>query len=287
MTRSTRTQRDAKLEDSTLSLAKDEPRKKTKRTEEQSSEVDIIQISRGVVEVCVIGRSPLICNRMSEKAKRTLLFPPPKMNAADRETNLKHDPLQEFRDSPYTNINDGPTRLQALGTWFKKGAMSAALDLPTMKKAQIGRRIYVQQDRIDLYGIPQIMLATVRNSDIKGSPDIRSRAILPRWACKLSIIFSVPLVRQGEVLKLFGAAGIIAGAGDWRVEKGSGSYGQYELVNSDDPEFLSILKEGRVEQDEALASPTAYDDETYSLLDWFNRELTKRNRRKEVSIAAD
>jgi hypothetical protein len=260
---------------------------------ETTPEIEIRKRPRGLLNVCVIGRSPLIMNRMSEKAMRELLAPKGKMNAAEKQRNLKHDPLQEFRNSAYTNLNNnGPTRIQGPASWFKKGMMVAALDIPNTKKAQLGRLIYVVGDRIDIYGLPQILLASVRSSDLRGTPDIRSRAILPRWACRFPIAFPSDVFSAQGLANLLASAGVTAGAGDWRVEKG-GTYGRYELVNSDDAEFLSILEEGRAAQDEAFANPTAYDDETATLLDWFASEMRERGKRSknneevEAQIAAD
>jgi hypothetical protein len=258
----------------------------TRKTVEETPEIDIIEIKRGVANFCVIGRSPLICNRMSSKSKQTLLLPPPgKKNAAEKASTLKHDPLTEYRDSPYRNMSDGPTRIQGLGSWFKGSMKTAALDHPHTKKTQIGRQVYVLGDRVDIYGTPQMFMAVTRNSDIAHTPDIRTRAILPRWACFVSISYAIPLYTAGGISNLLAAGGNGAAVGDWRIEKG-GSYGRFELVDRGDPEFSSILKEGREAQDEALENPVFYDDETCSLFTWFNEELVRRNRGKGVSIVA-
>jgi hypothetical protein len=257
-----------------------------KMKREQPTEVQILEMFKGVVEVCIIGRSPLICNRMSEKAMRELIYPHGRKTTAEKAGSLKHDPWKEFRDSPYTNLNEGPTRLQIPSSMFKGAMRSAAVDLPGATKAQIGRLVYVLDDRIDLYGTPQIMLAVTRSSDIGRTPDVRSRAILPRWACKIRVAFVKPILNETAVYHLIAGSGIMAGLGDWRVGKGSGNYGQYELVSPKDPEFLSILKEGRAEQDAALCNPVSHDDETQSLLLWFENEADKRGTRKDLSIAA-
>lgn len=259
--------------------------KTTKTTKE--TEVNVIEVRKGVVEVCVIGRSPLICNAMSQKSKQTLLFPGGPKNQAERAGTIKHEPLKEYRESPYKNLGDGPTRLQGLASWFKKASMTAALDLPNTKKTQIGRLVNVLGDRIDIYGTPQIMSSVVRNSDMNHTPDVRTRAILPRWACKFKIAYVIPIFTQAAVLKLLAAGGMTAGVGDWRVEKGAGNYGQYELVLPSDPEFQSILKEGRRAQDEALESPIPYDDETLTLLAWYDEEIIRRNKKDEVVIPAE
>jgi hypothetical protein len=61
------------------------------------------------------------------------------------------------------------------------------------------------------------------------------------------------------------------------VEKGSGSYGTYHIVDEDDADYLRIIKEGgRVAQDAAIESPEPYDDETMELLSWYDVEAKRR-----------
>ena len=249
-------------------------------------EIQILEISKGIVQVCILGVSPLICNRMSEKARQSLIFPPVKLTPGQRQTNLKHDPLNEYRNSPYVNSGEGLTRIQLLASMFKGAMKTAALDLPGVAKSKIGRLVYVEGDRVEVYGTPQVMSAVTRSSDMNRTPDVRTRAILPRWACRISIAYVTPMINQKSVLNLLAAGGITAGIGDWRVEKGSGSYGQYKLVAPDNSEFLSILEEGRAAQDQGLANPIAYDDETGDLLQWFNVEIDRRGRGKEIKVAA-
>jgi hypothetical protein len=249
----------------------------TSKSTSREADIFIQEIDRGQMVFCVQGSSPLICNRMSEKAQRELLLPKGRKTAADRAASLKHDPLNEFFNSPYKSLdNNNPTRLQALSSMFKQAMMSAALDLPGAKKAQIGRLLYVEGDRVDLYGIPQLMMSVTRSSDMNRTPDVRTRAILREWACKVTVSFIKPIINETSVANLFSAAGLVAGIGDWRTQKGSGSYGQFRLVGSDEPDFLRIMKYGREAQDKALASPESYDDETESLLSWFQRESVNR-----------
>ena len=244
----------------------------------QDKTVSILEIEHECITVFALGQSPLICNRMSEKAKRQLLMPSGRMTAADKAVNLKHSPLDEYRASPYTSQRtDAATRLQALGAWFKGAMRTAALDMPGAKKAQIGRQLWVRPERIDLYGVPQLLMAITRSADIGKTPDVRTRAIVPRWACTFEIQFPVPLLRAQSIINLLAASGIMSGVGDWRAEKGSGNYGAFRLCAADDPEYLEIVRTGgAAAQDAALASPQCYDDESESLLAWFDEQVHRR-----------
>lgn len=241
------------------------------------SAVEVMEIQQGRFTVCVLGKTPLIMNRMSEKASRELLLPRRK-TAADRAANLKHDPPNEYRASVYRTPGDSePTRLLMLATSFKGALRSVAVDIPGAAKAQIGRLTYIPGDTVSIFGVPKLFMSITRSADLNRTPDVRTRAILPEWACKLTIEYVTPLLREKDVVNLLAAAGIMRGVGDWRPEKGSGNYGQFELVSEKDPRFLATMKTGgRVAQDKALADPEPYDVETSELLGWFLEEKDRR-----------
>lgn len=239
---------------------------------------EILKVSTGTFECCVVGTSPLILNRMSEKAKHELLLPRGRKNAVERATSLKHIPIDEYRASAYTLKDDSrPTYLAMLATSFKGALRSAALDMPGAKKAQIGRLTYIEGEYVGVYGVPKLFMSIVRSADMNKTPDVRTRAIVPQWACVVRVTFVQPLIRAQAVANLLAAAGITIGVGDGRPEKGAMSYGQFRLADKDDKEFKAILKTGgRAAQQEGLDRPVCYDDETTELLSWFEDELSRR-----------
>jgi hypothetical protein len=249
---------------------------KSKNTSPDNEISDVIQVTTTDIDFCVLGTSPLVLNRMSEKAKHELLMPKGRKNAAERATSLKHVPIDEYRASAYT-MKEGPTLLAMMATAFKGALRSAALDMPGMKKAQIGRLTYVPGDLVGVYGIPQLFMAIVRSADMNRTPDVRTRAIVPHWACMLRVTYTEPLIRHQAVSNLLAAAGITIGVGDGRPEKGAMSYGQFKLVGVDNADFKRIVKEGgRKAQIAALDKPECYDTETEELLTWFNSERSLR-----------
>lgn len=244
----------------------------------KDEQISVMKVTTGKVEFCVLGETPIILNRLSEKTQRQLLLPPVRKNNAARASQLKHEPHEEYRSSPYKSADDnGPTRLLFPSAGFKKAMSSAALDTPGSQKAQIGRLTWVEGDYVNLYGIPELFMAPVRNSDIARTPDIRTRAIIPKWACRVSISYVMPILRETPVVHLLSNAGIMRGVGDGRQEKGTFNFGRFQLVDADNKEFLEIIKAGgREAQDKALAQPAAYDAETAELLTWFVAEAARR-----------
>jgi len=244
---------------------------------QKSDEISILEVTQGRIEFCVLGKSPLIVNRMSEKAKRELLLPKGRKTASDKASTLKHDPLEEFRASAYIDPDEDADTLLTLPATAFKGAMgTAALDMPGSSKSQIGRLVYVEGDIVHIYGTPQIYSSITRSKGIDRTPDVRTRAILPQWGCRIAIQFVRPIIRDQSVANLLAGAGITAGVGDFRPEKGKGNYGQFELVSPTDKRFKAIEKQGRAAQKAALDSPQAYDLETEGLLSWFEVEVQRR-----------
>lgn len=239
---------------------------------------DILTVTTRRIDFYIVGTSPLILNRMSEKAKRELLMPKGRKTAVEKATSLKHMPVDEYRASAYTMSDTSePTLLAMLSTSFKGALRSAALDMPGAKKAQIGRLTYISGEFVGVYGLPKLFMSITRSADMNKTPDVRTRAIVPHWACRLTVTFVQPLIHAQAVANLLAAAGITIGVGDWRPEKGAGSYGQFRIADKDDAEFAAIIKAGgRKAQADALESPVYYNDDTAELLSWFDDERSKR-----------
>ncbi|MDH3727598.1 MAG: hypothetical protein OER77_08715 [Myxococcales bacterium] len=259
--------------------------KSSKRTE---STVEILQVDRHTLDFFILGTSPLVLNAMSGKAKRELLLPHGRKTAAERATTLKHMPPEEFVDSiiklgPETRVGAGtktvPTRA-AIGlpsTAFKKAMSTTALRIPGVKKTEIGQLTYVEGYRVEVFGTPMLFMEPVRSADMSRTPDIRTRAILPEWACQVSVTFIKPLVTAQTVFNLMGNAGMICGVGDYRPEKGVGNFGQFTLVDADDETWARIVEtQAREVQLAAIDSPECYDSESSELLAWYEEEVARR-----------
>jgi hypothetical protein len=235
----------------------------------------------------LLGTSPLITNRFQQKAWQELLLPSLAKNQAALEQSLKHDPFAEFRGSVYKN-RDAKSKAMV---HFPSGAFhaaicDAALDMPGAKKAQIERLTKVVDVHIDLFGIPNIFCAMVRNSDISRTPDVRTRAIFPEWAVKIRVQYVTAIITERSVANLTGAAGKIIGIGDWRSQKG-GNFGSFDMVSENDASWKRIVeKQGRVAQQKAFATPTFYDEETEELLTWFEQEILRREQTHKTEAGA-
>lgn len=231
----------------------------------------------------VVGESPIIFNRMSEKVKRTLLIGGGRKSRAELVSKLKHDPLEEFQASVYRDQGDeGPTRLVMPAPAFKKALSAVGVDVPGAARAQLLRLSYVVGYRVPIFGVPELLCSVVRSADMAKTPDIRTRAIVRRWVSLLTVRYVVPNLNAETITNLLAAAGVIIGIGDFRQEKGAGDFGRFRLANEDDEEAQEIIAAGgREAQDAALAEPEAFDAESAEL--WEFAESEKKRSGKKAA----
>jgi hypothetical protein len=71
------------------------------KTQYEDTAISVLKFDQAVVKARILFRTPLVMNRMPQKAREQLLLPPPPKNKAARLQTLKHDPPNEFRDSVY------------------------------------------------------------------------------------------------------------------------------------------------------------------------------------------
>ena len=244
----------------------------------KETSVEIIEVTRGSIGFCILGQTPMICNAMSNKVREELLLPKGKKTAADKASSAKHDPIAEFKRSMYYARDPlSPTRVVAKAVAFKAAMMGAAVDMPGTSTAQMGRLAFVVGDEVAIYGVPELMMAVVRSADMNRTPDVRTRAIFPTWAARITVQYAMPLIKAATITNQLAFAGMSQGVGDWRVQKGSGNYGQFILTEEDNPQFRMIVENGgKEEQDSAIASPVAFDSETDELLTWYQAEVKRR-----------
>jgi hypothetical protein len=254
-----------------------------------SDTVEISAILTQSITFNILGLTPLILNRQSEKAKRQLLLPALPTNKAQRTQTLKHDPIEEFRASPYISKRDptAPTWLHLPSGMFKKCIAQAALDIPGASKAQIGRLVSLQSTVIHVWGIPHMKADMVRQAGIAKTPDVRFRACLPEWATTVTYTYIPSIISPNSIANLVMAAGVICGIGDYRVEKGAGDFGQFRIATDDDDDWHRIVATGgRAVQQAALETPIFYDEDTQELMEWFDAEIDRRRRTPEIALEA-
>ena len=244
----------------------------------EAGTLHIDALKQGRVTLRMIGTTPLYFNAMSAKAKRTLLIGGGKKTAAEKK-ELKHDPEQEFRDSVYRQPG-GPTLLGFPAPGVKGAMATAALETPGVTKTSVQRLIFLPQQRVNIWGKPLLKMDVVRSADMNKTPDVRTRAFLPRWCAEVDIAFVTPTLSVHSVVSLLANAGVIVGIGDFRQEKGRGSYGTFAVAGDDLADWSDywsdVTAEGRAVQEAAMAEPEFADEETEELMAMLDDERLRR-----------
>jgi hypothetical protein len=255
-----------------------------KTEKKEVKEIDVLRIVSGTVTYCVLGTRPLLMNRFAEKARQQILMPGRKKTQAERIFSLKHNVPYEFENSMYRTLDEKrKTRMVFPGRAFAQALADTALDIPGANKTQIQRLAGVTDVDIPIFGVPWLHMAMVRTADQKRTPDIRTRAIFPEWACYVTISFVKGLLTERSITNLFGAAGIICGIGDDRKQKG-GDKGLFNCVENTNPDFQRIIKtQGTKAQDEGIKAMVPFDHDTEDLYAWYKSEILNR----EMSTKGD
>ncbi|BBU58498.1 hypothetical protein KU6B_47630 [Mameliella alba] len=240
--------------------------------------LQIDALKQGRVTLRLIGSTGFYFNAMSAKAKRSLLIGGGKKTAAQKK-ELKHNPEEEFRDSVY-RLPDGETLLGFPAPGIKAAMATAALETPGVTKTSVQRLIFLPQQKVKIWGRPLLKCDVVRSADMNRTPDIRTRAFLPRWCAEVDIAFVTPTLSIHSIVSLLSNAGVVCGIGDFRQEKGKGSYGTFSVHGDDLGDWQGawdeITEEGRAAQNDAMENPEPADEETAALLEMLEEERQRR-----------
>ena len=234
------------------------------------------QLAQGRETFVLTGTTGLICHRMGAKAKHTLLVGGKRKTAAER-LELKHDPITEFRDSMDIDKDYHPhSHVTFPAMAFKSAMATAALVVAGIRKTDVQRMIYIPEDRVPVFGIPLLRMDIVRSADMNKTPDVRTRAFFAQWATVLTVEWSKPMLSEQSVTALLHNAGRVCGIGDWRQEKGKGSFGTFtvEKLGATLPDDASLLDAAA--QWNAIENPVAANPETQRLLVGFADEVVAR-----------
>lgn len=243
----------------------------------ETAEISVAPLRRASVKLRIIGTTPLFQNRMANKVKQTLLVGGQRKGRADRVA-IKHDPISEYRDSAEI-LPGGPTALGLRVVAIKAAMCQAALETPGLSKASTQRLLFMPGDFFPLYGTPQLRMDVTRSADIAKTPDVRTRAFLPKWGAEVEVQFIVPQLSVQGVVSLLCNAGILIGVGDFRQEKGKGAFGSFRVIGEgeDDPEWDDLIADhGRTAQSAALAAPEYADRDTIDLMAFYDSEVKRR-----------
>ena len=200
----------------------------------------IRRIASKAYDINIVGMTGLYLHKMSQKAQRDLLLGGKKKTAAEKANNIKHDPVQEFRNSMYfSRERSGDAAVFFPAMAIKRAMRTIAVEIEGVKGTQIDRLVYMPAEQIEIIGTPVLRMDITRSSDIGRTPDVRTRAYVPHWAAQFKVYAAYPQFSMASVQALLANAGQFIGIGDNRQERGKGSYGTFSLAEGL-PEGLSV-----------------------------------------------
>jgi len=190
---------------------------KTKTTVVELPAMDI-----RVMTINLVGDSPLVVHKWSDKAKKMMLDK--QMQKAEKGKKVAKDPEQDYRDSMYEHP-DGGYGFPAVA--FKAAAVSACSQIDGMTKVQARGAFHVVGDMVKVDGVPNMREDMVRVG--MGTADIRYRGEFKKWKCKLTVRYNARSLSAERIINLFNIAGFAVGVGEYRPEK-NGSWGMFSVA---------------------------------------------------------
>jgi len=186
-----------------------------------SIDLPVLNIQR--IEVTLIGDTPLIMHKWSEKAKKEMLDK--QMKKAKQAKEAK-DPKRDFEDSIY-KLDGGKYGFPVIA--FKAAAVTACTSIGGITKVAARQAFHIDGEFAEIEGSePRMREDMVRVG--MGTADIRFRGEFFPWFTTLSIAHNANVMSAEQILNMLNTAGFGVGIGEWRPEK-DGQYGRFHVAN--------------------------------------------------------
>jgi hypothetical protein len=203
-----------------------------KKQETKTEEIIVGGINKKQLRLTLIGTSPLISHRFSERAVDKILAK--QMKTAQKSTGREtKEPERDYKESLYI-LEDG--RYGFPISAFKNSAVDAAPFLENLKKTSMRGSFHIVDENGGGLAVienakPRMRKDTVRLGGLGNPADIRFRGEFPiGWKVKLLIAYNANSVSPAQLVQLFNAAGFGVGVGDWRPQR-DGSSGMFEVFS--------------------------------------------------------
>lgn len=184
--------------------------------------IEIPKIDVGHLQITLVGDSPLISHKWSDKAKKQMLDK--QMKVAKKGKDAK-DPDRDYRESLYEHP-DGGYGFPCVA--FKAAAVSACRFSDGIKMTEARGAFHVVGELAKVDGEPTMREDMVRVG--MGTADIRYRGQFEKWTVTLTVAYNKSALSPEQIVNLFNIAGFGVGVGEWRPEK-DGSYGRFHVAS--------------------------------------------------------
>lgn len=207
-------------------LVKASPNGKAAEVAEVAAILMIDKLALEVLAVPIVGTTPLIINRFTEKAKRQMLD----ITQGRKQQKQPKDPQADY-EAAFYRLPDGTYGCPSEAFWqatigaarFYRGATMTAL------------RQYIQPFRgepgtdgkmlVRLVGEPHMREDVVT---VGRGKDLRYRPEFLNWQTTLIVPYVSSAITRASVLSLIDAGGVGVGVCEWRPER-NGPFGTYRI----------------------------------------------------------
>ena len=213
---------------------------KAKANETVSVEIPQLKMKTAVIHV--VGDTPLIVHKWSEKAKKEIRDKQMKKASTKKEAK---DPVADFIDTlywldgePEEKTQEGFEKAIAAGarfgfpaTGFKQCAIMGAYRLGADIKTTVAKAaIIIPCEYIEIKGKAVTMREDmVKVGGISKVADIRYRAQIEEWEADIPVKYVSSVLSLEQVINLFNLGGFACGVGEWRNEK-NGVFGSFHVA---------------------------------------------------------
>lgn len=211
-------------------------------TKKESVGIELPKLDIRMMDVVVVGDSPLIVHAWSEKAKREMLNKQQKKARGAKEAK---DPQGDFEASLY-RLADGGYGFPSIA--FKTAAVTACTSIAGVMKIEARQAFHIIGEDVDVTGVfPGTMarhnLIRIEGGTPKmredmvrvgmGTADLRYRAEFANWHAKLLVRYNGNVLSEEQILNILNVAGFGVGVGEWRPEK-DGMSGMFHVATEAD-----------------------------------------------------
>jgi hypothetical protein len=186
------------------------------------------------VNVTLIGDTPLIVHRWSEKQKKLMLDKQMKKASAGKEAK---DPERDFRESLYV-LEDGSYGFPIIG--FKAAAVTACTSIGSMTKVAARQAFHVDGEFAVIEGDEPTMCEDMVRVGM-GTADIRYRGEFKNWFTTIAVKFNANVMSAEQILNLMQTAGFAVGVGEWRPER-DGQFGRFHVATAKEMKIIGEMR---------------------------------------------
>lgn len=199
-----------------------------------------------MMEITLIGDSPLIVHAWSMKAKSEMLGKQLKLARGAKDAK---DPKADFEASMY-RLADGGYGFPSVA--FKNAAVTAGTSVAGLTKVAARQAFHMLGEDADVIGAfegskSRTNLARIegcepqmREDMVKvgmGTADLRYRAEFPKWFTRILVRYNANVLSPAQILNLLNTAGFAVGVGEWRPER-NGQHGLFHVATQADVDMI-------------------------------------------------